>query len=179
MEETKVSEAIIALASAVSGKDLTSEGDGTKATALTVLSDALGDPETDADTALYDAAQFATRRSTDTEEAAKSVLALSSGGGAQSYPISASDVEEGYTLKFYNGGEYPPAEITEQEAGKLVLVAVYNESVPYAQDISGGMTISCDYGDFAPNKYQWTSDLHQYTGFIMPDCPVGIMYYKE
>ena len=119
MEETKVSEALLALASAVSGKDLTSEGDGTKATALTVLSDALGDPETDADTALYDAAQFATRRSTDTEEAAKSVLALSSGGGSQSYPLTVSEASR-ITVTFldYSTGD----EITEAPAGTIVRI---------------------------------------------------------
>lgn len=91
MNEQQVSESILALASAVAGKDLTDEGDGSKATALSVLGNVVG--EVDADTALYNAAQFATRRSTDTKDAAASVLALSQGGGSSKELLFEETVE--------------------------------------------------------------------------------------
>lgn len=159
MTEAQVSEAILALASAVSGKDLTSEGDGTKATALTVLSDALGGQETDADTALYDAAQFATRRSTDTEEAAKSVLALSSGGGAQSYPITFEEVTGG-TVEFQDASTYQT--VTSAPAGTVLYVRINGGS-----GASGG-SIECKDVDFRNVLMIYGDDFHNDAYVAMP-----------
>lgn len=173
MTEAQVSEAILALASAVSGKDLTSEGDGTKATAITVLSDALGDPETDADTALYDAAQFATRRSTDTEEAAKSVLALSSGGGAQKHRLSVEEGSQG-NIGFYvqdDIGQFT-VPVTELEGGAPFIIKEEDGNALTEENLS-------IYGDTAiPVKYNF-DDLRNQVYAIMPNYDLSVYVYNE
>ena len=173
MTEAQVSEAIIALASAVSGKDLTSEGDGTKATALTVLSDALGDPETDADTALYDAAQFATRRSTDTEEAAKSVLALSSGGGAQSYPITVDEGSQGnFGFYVHDATGQWTVPVTELEGGVPFVIKEEDGKALTGDNLS----LEADYT--IPVMYGFDSMQNQAFA-IMPNSELHVYLYIE
>ncbi len=101
MEDSQVIEAILALASAVSGKDKTDSQAGSVDAALEVLSSVVSDSSMEGNESIYEAAQFATNRSTDTDSAAGAILALAQyvgGGGGGSattdvYLWNMSEVE--------------------------------------------------------------------------------------
>ena len=140
MEDSQVIEAILALASAVSGKDKTDSQVDSVDAALEVLSSVVSDSSMEGNESIYEAAQFATNRSTDTDSAAGAILALAQyvggggGGGSTEYAIECYD-DTGAKVPSYvyaatvvhEDGSYflsvdTSAAIDSAEAGAFVMV---------------------------------------------------------
>lgn len=195
VSEAMLSESILSLASAIAEKDVTSQGNGTKAKALEVLGNVLeakGVQQLEGDDAIYALSQYAQRKSSDTVVAALGVgECASGGGGGTAHSITCKIInndETGELLDMPNcvgmasiqNGTWgsdnpyvPPENPVEEAVGGTILYAhsyIADESTTY-NPIGLGTPYADAFGGVA-----LVGSNVSVTSFAMPNDDVIVLY---
>lgn len=149
VSEAMLSESILSLASAIAEKDVTSQGNGTKAKALEVLGNVLeakGIQQLEGDDAIYALSQYAQRKSSDTVAAALGVGGCASG---MVKPEGTIAITENGT---HDVAQYATANVSVSGGGSSTQTLTVTKSA--ASDTVSVKTISWeDYGSEDPSDY--------------------------